>query len=238
MPTRLTLMTDVLVLIALACIFVLAKKYMPSQLFLKIFVVLCVIAGVLLLVFFINAQDTWTATSWLRDIIANNHVLDRIFNNNGYSLRYKYIINGCLSFGNWIGYMLDLTYGSALHFDALSNSIFFDSFITCGLLGLVVIMIVFVLTCKAYLKYFVKSDDHISDKVLLAGFFLSFSLYSAFNYDMQPYIFFGDFTPYYLNGLFLVCLFIFGYVYRIAFDKKEDKKEEVKMEGTENEIEF
>ena len=52
-------------------------------------------------------------------MIASVGFLNKIFNSNGFATRYNALLNGCLSFNRWLGFMPNLEYSSALHEDYL-----------------------------------------------------------------------------------------------------------------------
>lgn len=232
-PTRMTLITDFLIAIVLIFIVLFGKNKINGKIFSKVVLVLSILFILLFLILFLNAQTGWGFTAGLRNAIVNVGILNKLFNNSIVA-RYNVLLNGCLSFNRWLGFMPSLEYSSALHEDYLSKSIIFDTLLFSGLFGLVIFIIILVFIIRNYLKYYKNSSDSILDKSLIAAIVIVFYGYSFLNYDSQPFIFYSTFTPFYLNGLFLVTLFLYGYVYKKAHEKVEEPKEEV-VEVTNNE---
>ncbi len=74
--------------------------------------------------------------------------------------------------------------------------------------------------------YLKKGKDDLYVKLLILGFIYSFFLYSLVNYDMKPFIRYDDYIPFYKNGLFLIVIFLIGYMYSQTYIKKEVKQVE------------
>ena len=233
MPTKVTLITDFLLVICVVLIILFGKNKINGKIFSRVLLVLLILLLIAFLVFFINAQSGWGFTSGLRNLIAGNPLLNKVFNANGFAQKYNAILDGSLNFNYWLGFMPNPKYNSALHLDVFSNSVVFDTILMSGLFGIGVIIAIFVIAIKYFIKYFKNSDDQIIDKVLIAGFGVSFIVYSSLNYDPEPYVFYSNLQPYFESGLFLVILYLFGYVY---FKANHLEKEE-KVEETNNEQE-
>ena len=238
MPTRITIITDVLILIGLVVVYLIAKKHLSTKIFARIMLVFAIIFLIFFLILFLNAQTGWGWLNGFRSLIANNSLLNRLFNSNGFVSRYNVILDGCLNIGWWLGFMPSREYSSALHLGFFGHSILFDTILMNGVFGLVILILIIVIAIKSIIKYCKKSEDNIVEKVLIIVFLCGLYGYSLINYDSEPYIFYSDLTPFHLNGLFLISLFLFGYVYHQAnkVEKKkesEEKQEEVTDEKTE-----
>ena len=77
---------------------------------------------------------------------------------------------------------------------------------------------------RRVIKYYNVSDDSKADKVMVLGFIIVSLAYALVNYDCTPLIFSETTTPFYLNNIFLIDLFLFGYCYFKSEVKKESKE--------------
>ncbi|MBR0294594.1 MAG: hypothetical protein IJQ67_01655 [Bacilli bacterium] len=227
MPTRMMILTDVLIAISLVVIILFFKGKIKSKVIKTTLLVLSVLFLIAFLILFINAQSSLSAFAWLRNIIESVPLFNRIFNTNRLVSRYNTILDGCLNFGAWLGFMPDTQFSAALHYDFLTNSILFDTILFSGFFGLVLFIVIMVILVKRIIKYVQVSNDEVMIKSLVIAFLLVFFGYSLINYDSQPYVYYSDLIPYYQHGLFLVCLFLYGYVYFKSFPAKVITKEEI-----------
>ena len=238
MPTKMTLITGVLLLICIVLIILFGKQKINSKIFGYVVLVLAVLFILAFLILFINAQSGWTFVQGFRNLIAKSSLLNRLFNSNGLAQRYNLLLDGCLALGNWLGFIPgpgtspEYAYTSFQYDEILSDSIIFDTILFSGFFGLIIFIVLIAFMVRTFMKYYKNSDDPITEKSLIAGFLISFFGYSFVNYDSYPFIFYSEFKPYYLNGLFLVSLFLYGYVYRKAsLMKQEAKQDNQQQEG-------
>ena len=83
---------------------------------------------------------------------------------------------------------------------------------------------------RRVVKYYNNSDDDKKDKVMVLAFVFISLAYALVNYDATPYIFNETTIPFYLNNIFLIDVFLFGYCYF----KSDIKKEEAPVEEVVN----
>lgn len=214
-PTKLTLLTDIILIIAIAVIILTGKKIIKYSILKWVLVAFLALLAIGLIVLIINAQVFWEWTSGFRNFIASNPFLDRLFNSNRFSSSYDLILKYAFASNTIFGFNI-------LHSEVgISNSIFFDTIATSGIIGLIFLIAMFVFGFSNLSQYFKTHKDKLVDKLLIFGFITSFLLYSLINYDSQPYIYFSDYTPIYQNNLFLVVIFLFAYTF--GEGKKEVK---------------
>lgn len=199
------------------------------------------------LVLFLNAQESVgfnMRIDALRKLTTGNSFLNRLFNANRFSSAYDSILDGLFAatvvdgkqivlklFGFPInGEYVDL-FGMTAWPVTDSNSILFDSFFISGFLGTIALVALLVLGVRKVIQYYRVSDDDKKDKVLVLGFVIISLAYAIVNFDSTPLVFSKTITPFYLNNIFLIDLFLFGYCY---FKAKPASKKEVKV--NENQI--
>ncbi len=225
-PTKMTLITDVCIILAILIIVLFGKNHIKSKVFSIIMIVFAVLFGLGLLVFVLNSQS-WSFLSSFQSFIANNYLLNRIFNANGLAVNYNMILSNIFVSGALIGYYPIDAYGNYV---PNSNSILFDTFITSGIIGFIFLVVALIFAGMAVVRYYKNSGDKLCDKSLILGFLVVFFGYSIVNYDMQPYVYYSNFIPFYENGLFLVALFLIGYVFTGAYPKKVEVTEAVEVQ--------
>ncbi len=215
-PTKMTLITDVCIILAILIIVLFGKNRIKSKVFSIIMIVFAVLFGLGLLVFILNSQS-WSFLEPFQNFIANNYLLNRIFNANGLAVNYNEILSNIFVPAALVGYYPIDEYDNYV---ANSNSILFDTFLTSGIIGFVFLAIALIFAGIAVVRYYKNSGDNICDKSLILGFLVVFFGYSIINYDMQPYVYYSNFIPFYENGLFFVALFLMGYVFTGAYPHK------------------
>lgn len=223
-PTKMTLITSVLILIAMVVIIIFGKKYVKTPIFKYIFYGFLALVVVIGIIFVLNAQVFWDFTLPLRNFIENNSILNRLFNANRLSSSYSLIMKYAFGMNTICGFQID---GTEV---GVSSSILFDSVTTSGILGLVFIGAALLFSHSNVSFYLKKGKDDLYVKLLILGFIYSFFLYSLVNYDMKPFIRYGDYIPFYKNGLFLIIIFLIGYMYSQTYIEKEVKQVEEKQE--------
>ena len=194
-----------------------------------------------LIVLILNAQDSVGVDmriGWLRNLTTSNSFLNRLLNANRFVNSYNSILDGLfyrISDGNTsimaklFGFPINGPYvnsfGSMTWKLTDSNSFFFDSFFTSGLFGVIFLSAVLVFAFRRVFLYYKNSDDAKQDKVMILGFIIISFAYAFINFDATPMIFSKTVIPFYMNHIFLIDLFLFGY----CFFNSEKKKEEMKV---------
>lgn len=184
---------------------------------------------------FFNAQDSVgyrMRIDGLRNLTTGNKGLNRLFNANRFSSAYDSIFDGTFASREIEGkntliklFGYPITGGYVDYFGAMtwkltdSNSFFFDTFFTSGFFGAVFLTVVLAAGIRRVLLYYKYSDDKKEDKVLLLSFVLVSLAYAFFSYDATPFIFSNTIIPFYMNNIFLIDLFFFGYCF-FNSDKK------------------
>lgn len=192
------------------------------------------------IVLFLNAQDSvgyQMRISVLRNLTTGNPLLNKLFNANRFFSAYDSILDGLFARATIDGSTINLKLlGFPIHGDYVnafgamtwkltdSNSFFFDSFFASGLFGTIFLVFLLVLGVRRVIKYYNVSDDDKKDKVMILGFVIISLAYALVNYDATPYIFSDTTIPFYLNNIFFIDLFLFGYCYFKSEVKKETNK--------------
>ena len=201
-----------------------------------------------IVVLFFNAQDSVgynMRMNGLRSLTTGNTLLNRLFNSNRFSSAYDSILDGTFASRNVEGrnvliklFGYPINGGYVDYFGAMtwqitdSNSFFFDTFFTSGFFGVLFLAVVLIIGIRRVFLYYKYSDDKKEEKVLLLSFVLVSLAYAFFGYDATPYIFSNTIVPFYMNNIFLIDLFLFGYCYFNSEKKVEEtvQEEEIKEE--------
>lgn len=178
-------------------------------------------------VMMLNAQDSVGYSmriEGLRNLTTGNRILNRLFNANRFSSAYDSILDGLFASRviegrsvllKLFGY--PITGGYVDYFGAMtweltdSNSFFFDTFFTSGFFGVLFLVVILILGIRRVLLYYKYSQDNKADKVMVLSFVFISLAYAFFAYDATPYIFNGTIVPFYMNNIFMIDLFLFGY---------------------------
>ncbi len=205
-----------------------------------------------LLFLFLNAQDSVgyaMRVNGLRNITTGNKIFNRLFNSNRFANAYNGIMDGTFASKviegrnvliKLFGYPINGGYVD--YFGAMtwklsdSNSFFFDTFFTSGFFGVVFLAVVLIAGIRRVILYYKYSQDNKADKVMVMSFIFISLAYAFLAYDATPFIFTKTIVPFYMNNIFLIDLFLFGYCYFNSEKPKEQVvvEEEVK-EATTNE---
>ena len=173
------------------------------------------IAGFVLLL--LNAQDSVSTfrLSFLRDLTTKNALFDRLFNSNRLVSGYNAILDGTFTSVKILGYPIAGAYQNfgmmTWVFNDSSNSFFFDSFFVSGLFGTGFLVFILIMCIRHVFFYYMYSTDKKEDKVLILGFILVSSIYSFIAFDATPYVFYNSIVPFYMNNIFFIIIFLFGY---------------------------
>ena len=213
-----------------------------------------IIVGSLLVLGFLfvllNAQDSVgykMRIDFIRNITTSVPLFDRLFNSNRFFSAYDSILDGLFATSVYEGSTVTLKlFGFPINggwvdlFGAMtwkltdSHSFLFDSFFTSGLFGVIFLVLFLILGIRRVIRYYNESDDDKKDKVMILGFIIISLAYALVNYDATPMIFEKTIIPFYLNNIFFIDLFLFGYCY-FKSEKKKATNEPVIEEVVENE---
>ena len=191
-----------------------------------------------LIFLFFNAQDSVGYTmriDSLRNLTTGNSFFNRLFNSNRFVNSYNSILDGTFSSRvidgrnvllKLFGY--PITGGYVDYFGAMtwkltdSNSFFFDTFFTSGFFGVLFLIVILIFGLRRLFIYYKYSKDNKEEKVLVLGFVLVSLAYAFLAYDATPFIFSKTIIPFYMNNIFLIDLFLFGYC---LFNSEKPKEE-------------
>ena len=209
--------------------------------------VLGVVLGLGLIFLIFNAQESVgysMRVGFLRSLTTGNSLFNRLFNSNRFVSAYNSILDGLFARGTVDGSSIMLKlYGFPINGDYVnlfgameweltdSHSFLFDSFFSSGFFGALFLIGIVILGLRKVVQYYNTSDDDKKDKVMVLGFVIISLAYALINFDSTPYIFNKFVIPFYLNNIFFIDLFLFGYCYF----KSEKKKEAVAEENAEEE---
>ena len=170
--------------------------------------VVIILGALLFLIMLINNQSVFSGIS---DVIANNSLLNRLFNTNGIVSKYNNMLTDVIG-KNFLGYasmQVSSVVGVEVH---MSGSFFFDAFMFSGVIGVVALSFYLIKGLFNFKKYFLNSDDEKRYKYLLLIFILTFYAFSFLFYDGEYGIYYSIYRPFYMSGPFLITLFIFAYI--------------------------
>lgn len=233
--SKITLITDVILVLGIAVIIVGAKIKAARPTLNVMMITLGVIALLVILVMFINAQKNWGFTSGIRSLISGNSLLNRVFNSNRYSLNVNVIFQDLFStfklFGCPVGgSFLDYPNGVP---QVLSNIWLFDNIMGGGLFGSIFFLAGIVIGVRRLFKYLNKGTDDDYIKYLIAGFILGSLVISLVLYDNYPLINSDKMAPFFTSAPLMVVIFLLGYVFNHTLMLKAEPNEEVKEETKE-----
>ena len=208
------------------------------------------VLGILLLV--LNAQDSVGFSmriDALRNLTTGNGFFNRLLNTNRFVSSYNSILDGIFASKTIEGRNVLLKlFGYPIHggyvdyFGAMtwkltdSNSFFFDTFFTSGLFGVLFLAVILIIGIRRVFLYYKYSQDHKADKVMVLSFVIISLAYAFLAYDATPFIFNKTIIPFYMNNIFLIDLFLFGYcLFNSEKPKEEIMQEEVVKEVIVNE---
>ena len=217
MPTIMTLISTVGIGFISLIIIMHSKKLLDNK-FIKILGIafLSIFAALFLFALF-NANMTFS-------FIESNPLLDKVFNSNRLALGYNFILGNVFKQEYLLGYHFEgfKEHGTTLY--GFSNCWFFDNFIYSGVFGFIAFIVAIYFGAKSVIKYINKAGHQNYEKALILGFVLSFFVFIFITYDPQPYINYENYIPYYMNGPFLLVIFLVGY----TLNNKEKVEEAVK----------
>ena len=222
--TKYSLITNFLLLVVIAGVLVYAKIPQSRKIIKYAVYVFLGLFAVASLVLFINAQS-WSWTASFRNIIANNALLNRLFNTNFLASGIYMILWECLNpgkiFGSFVGVVEGTGYGIN---QQLSGSWMFDNVLTSGIFGAIFFAFALFIGIRQMMKYYHNSKDLDVNKNLILGFVIALFVVCGILYEGIPLINSNNLFPIYMFAPFLIALFLISYTF------KEEKAEEVKAE--------
>ena len=191
-------------------------------------IVLFVLLGLLALALFAFVLNYQSMFSGVSSMIANNSLLNRIFNTNRYAQLYSPAIKD-IFFENFLGsWGTHTAYQDVLY--QLTGSFLFDNVPTSGVIGGIAFIIMLVVGFKAFKPYLSKEkEDAMHSKVLLLAFTSFFVIFSASLFEREYGVFHNIVRPIYMSPLFMIMVFMFTYIIskrKVEDPKKEENKDE------------
>lgn len=227
-PNKWTLITDILVVIAIAFVVLWGKLKWKYKTVRNILIVLggCFALG--LLVFIFNAQE---GNNFIKSIVSSNPLTLKIFTQNGIAQRFNVILKGLFSSYKVFG---TPTYPMIENLDGapFTGCLLIDNFITSGVFGALLFIVAFVFGIRKVMQYVDTSKDELSEKMTIVGFIAVFFTYSLLNFDATPFVFDTTIIPIFESSLFLLCMFMFSYCFA-----RNIKEVPVKAKAEEKEVE-
>lgn len=211
MPTKLTLISTFLIAIAIILVLLFAKNKINIKIFKNVAIVGAALFLVLFVFTYLNANMNFS-------FVANNPLLNKIFNANALAVKYNAILKDMFSSGKFLGYNFEEFFDLGVDI-GVSNSWIFDNFIFSGVLGAIAFIAALIFGGRSIYLYCKNSKESTVYKALLVAFVVTFVIYSGTVYDSQPYVYYMNFIPYYMCGPFLVVIFLIGHTTNI---KKEE----------------
>lgn len=217
-----SLITNFLVILFLLFIALYPKKGKPLSVLKIVFYVMVGLIVVVFVLFFLNAQSSWSFVAPLQTALSANTLINKLFNGNRISFPIKQILDGSLN-SSWFGYTGS---GYSLFSSQMfSNSLIFDSIITSGLLGASALVIFIILAYISLKKYYQKTKDSNVAKHLVVAFVGTFFIYSLLALDISPETHILYIQPVTSNAMFLLVMYLIGYSYTSRKEIKQIENE-------------
>ena len=159
--SKTTLVSDVLVFVIVLLVLLFSKLNWKG----KVLKIVSIVFGSLfllgLVVLFLNAQEGASGIfATLQNFIANNSILNMLFNTNRFAASYNKILNALLT-TNSTGDFIYLFGFYPTYNVPVSNSWLFDNLMTSGIFGFLFFAVFLVLGVRHMLIYYRDSDDNI-----------------------------------------------------------------------------
>ena len=215
------------VIALLVLIVYLGKRYVKSR---KVFKIgLFVFLALFAIGYFVFILNNQAFASGISNIVANNGLLNKIFNTNRFAQAYNPVITNIFNRNHLFGFAsveVDIGIYEELH---LSGGFIFDTFLTSGVFGVICLFIYIFIGFKSFKKYFYDHSDEFRYQAMLLLFAVVFVIYSAFFNTGEYALYYKVYKPVYMTAPFMLLMFVFSYVYSKShpYVPVEDKKEEV-----------
>ena len=221
-PSRIGLFS-IIFIILVDGITLLYERIPDSRKPLKIAMIVIIVIGVI--TFFITLLNNQSFASGISNMIKNNSLLNKIFNNGRVSSFNKTLTN--ILGNNFFGFShiaVSSVIAEEVH---LSGSFLFDSFMTSGVIGAACLFFICIYGLKSFKTFIIHDEESLGNKETLLAFILVFFGYSALFNNGEYGIYYSIIRPIYMTGPFMICLFIFYYVIAKKFMLGGKKNEEV-----------
>lgn len=229
--SKYTLLGDLMLIFSMALIitFLKVKKSRKAiKVGLAVIAILFVIGSIMM---FLNAQTSWKWFDGYRNGIANNKLLDRIFNTNFYTKRIFSILCDLFTQAHIFGAPVGSGTGALGEvYVRPSNSWFFDNFLTSGVFGALFFLFALCIGIKQMIKYYKKSQEKEVNKALLFAYVLGTLAITGVAYCSIPITNANNLYPIYMFAPFLIVIFLISYTFMPLKEVKEVKKEDSQNE--------
>lgn len=238
--TKITLITDVILVLGIAII-VVAGKFIKSRSVLNM--MMTVIGGFVLLFVILEFFIAQNLNSGFAKLFAGNAILNRLFIANGASSRILVVFQDLLSskygFFKLFGVAVDVMSFDPFYppngvVQRLSGFWMFDNIMTSGLFGAIFFMFALVIGIRRLFIYIGRYKEDDSVKYTIAGYVLGFLVISTLLLDYRPLVNSDRMFPFFISAPLLIVIFLLSYVFNktLALPKKV---KEVKTEAIEEE---
>ena len=201
----------------------LAKTYIKSRKAFKFILIIGLALVGLFYLFYVIVAATGVNASF-------NGILGKIFYSNRYSRLVNPILINLFTGNKFLGFFSNpIPYSDYFDVIHLSGFFIFDTFMTSGVIGALVIFLFIFLGFKSFKKYFYSHKDEFRFSATLLLFAVVFISYSAFFNEGEYAIYYNFHKPLYLTSSFMIFTFIMSYVIcKPRVDIVPIKKEEAK----------
>ena len=235
--TKITLISDAILLIGIAVIVVVGKFQKSHNLINGIFIGFGILLTLVLVILFLNAQTEWNFLKGFRSLLNKNSLLSRLFTTNRYSSSIITVFQDLLNPSKLFGVQQGAEYvtGSGLMVEqALSNIWLVDNVMTSGLFGAIFFLGALIIGIRRMFIYFKKGEDELYLKLMVFAYVLGYLVIAIFLYDSTPLINSAQLFPFFISAPLLICLFLISYCFNKSFVLKEQVKPEktVSLEKT------
>lgn len=220
MPTKITLIFAFVSAIIMAII-VLGVKYF-NKIFKWVSYAFFLMLGVAIIAFIVMVvynQQFIPGLKSFRVFIKGSPILYRLFVSNRFAQSYGVILNDYFAnidaVFNGSGAPVKIFGFAVVGEEFSSSSILFDNLMMSGLIGTILFVVAIVFGYISFIKFFKNKSVPLFNKVMIASFINVYLFNALFNYDMQPYVHYSNYIPFYISGPFMLLLFLFGYTFKI-----------------------
>ena len=179
-------------------------------------------ASILFIIMVLNNQSF---AGSFRNIIAGNSILNKLLNTNPIISKYNKMLTDILG-ANFLGFVVQKEGALTPTLVNYSGSIFFDTFMTSGVIGVAVFSFVTIYSLKSFKKYILEDEHELNIKLTLLAFIIVYFIFSCLFYDGEYGIYYYVNTPYFMSGPFIIVIFLFAYVSSRKYLNYEVKKKE------------
>ncbi|MDY4848645.1 MAG: hypothetical protein SO176_00060 [Bacilli bacterium] len=231
--TKWTLITDIILIIGIVIIICAGKYTKFAKIMNKVMTVAFIVLFLVILLMFFNSQS-WSFVTPIRNVIANNSLLNRVFNTNRYSVNINAILNDL--FVSWKLFGVPIGYESFEYANFVSQEVsnvwLFDNLLASGIFGSIFFLLAIIVGVRYLFKYFVVSDDQLPYKMGIFGYVLGFLVISLLVYDNRPLINSSALSPIFTSSMMLITIFLLGFVFKKSqvADTKENITSKVEKE--------